>query len=96
MSVLFLGIVVGIAIRFIPDEPARHTITQFFRGAHGLFMVITRWVITIIPLGLFGFITTTVIQLRTGVDIKGIGQYLLIIVLANLIQGFANTIQKNP
>ena len=88
MSVLFLGIVVGIAIRFIPDEPARHTITQFFRGAHGLFMVITRWVIAIIPLGLFGFITTTVIQLRSGVDIKGIGEYLLIIVMANIVQGF--------
>ncbi len=88
LSVLFLGIVVGIAIRFIPDEPARHTITQFFRGAHGLFMVITRWVIDIIPLGLFGFITTTVVQLRGGVDIKGIGEYLLIIVLANLLQGF--------
>lgn len=88
MSVLFLGIVVGVAIRFIPEEPARHTITQFFRGAHGLFMVITRWVIAIIPIGLFGFITTTVVQLRSGVDIKGIGEYLLIIVLANLIQGF--------
>ena len=88
ISVLFLGIVMGIAIRFIPDEPARHTITQFFRGAHGLFMVITRWVIAIIPLGLFGFITTTVVQLRGGVDVTGIGEYLLVIVLANLVQGF--------
>ena len=88
ISVLFLGIVIGIAIRVIPDEPARHTITQFFRGAHGLFMVITRWVIAIIPIGLFGFITTTVVQLRGGVDVKGIGEYLLIIVLANLVQGF--------
>lgn len=88
ISVLFLGIVMGIAIRVIPDEPARHTITQFFRGAHGLFMVITRWVIAIIPIGLFGFITTTVVQLRGGVDVRGIGEYLLIIVLANLVQGF--------
>ena len=88
ISVLFMGIVMGIAIRVIPDEPARHTITQFFRGAHGLFMVITRWVITIIPIGLFGFITTTVVQLRGGVDVRGIGEYLLIIVLANLVQGF--------
>ena len=88
ISVLFLGIVIGIAIRVIPDEPARHTSTQFFRGAHGLFMVITRWVIAIIPIGLFGFITTTVVQLRGGVDVKGIGEYLLIIVLANLVQGF--------
>jgi Na+/H+-dicarboxylate symporter len=88
ISVLFLGIIVGVAIRFIPDVDARQTITHFFRGAHGLFMVITHWVIAIIPLGLYGFITTTVIQLRAGTAIKGIGEYLLIIVLANLVQGF--------
>ncbi|ASQ45547.1 dicarboxylate/amino acid:cation symporter [Legionella clemsonensis] len=88
MGVLLMGIVIGIAIRFIPEAEARHTITQFFRGAHGLFMVITGWVIAIIPVGLYGFIATTVVQLREGMAIKGIGEYLLIIVLANLIQGF--------
>ncbi len=87
MSVLFLGIIIGSAIRMIPDDDARYTITHFFRGAHGVFMVITRWVIAIIPIGLFGFITTTVVQLRTGISLKGIGEYLLIIVLANVIQG---------
>ena len=88
ISVLFMGIVVGIAIRFIPDVDARQTITHFFRGAHGLFMVITHWVIAVIPIGLFGFITTTVVELRGGTAIKGIGEYLLIIVLANVVQGF--------
>ncbi len=88
ISVLFMGIVVGIAIRFIPEPEARQTITQFFRGAHGLLMVITNWVIAIIPLGLYGFITTTVIQFREGAAFKGIGEYLLIVVLANLVQGF--------
>lgn len=88
MGVLLLGIIVGIAIRFIPDKEPRQAITAFFRGAHGLFMVITGWIIAIIPLGLFGFITTTVVQLRGGMAIKGIGSYLLVIVLANLVQGF--------
>lgn len=88
MSVLFLGIIVGIAIRYIPDEEPRQTITHFFRGAHGLFMVITKWIIAIIPIGLFGFISTTIDQLRSGVAIKGLGAYLSIIVLANLVQGF--------
>lgn len=87
LSVLFIGVVVGIAIRFIPDTEARNTITHFFRGAHGLLMVITRWVITIIPLGLYGFITSTVVQLRNGMEIAGIAKYLLVIVLANLVQG---------
>ena len=88
MAVLLLGIVIGIAIRFIPDTQSRDTVRAFFKGFHGLFMVITGWVIAIIPLGLFGFITTTVMQLQNGKDIKGIGSYLLIIVLANLVQGF--------
>ncbi len=87
ISVLLLGIVFGIAVRFIPDEEAKQTITQFFKGAHGLFMVLTRWVIAVIPIGLFGFITTTVIQFREGAELKGLGQYLLVVVLANVIQG---------
>ncbi len=87
ISVLLLGIVFGIAIRFIPDEDAKQTITQFFKGAHGLFMVLTRWVIAVIPIGLFGFITTTVIQFRQGAELKGLGQYLLVVVLANVVQG---------
>lgn len=88
MSVLFLSIIIGVAVRQIPEDDSRETLTHFFRGAHALFIVMTHWIIRIIPLGLFGFITSTVIQLRSGMDIKGIGEYLLIIVLANLIQGF--------
>lgn len=88
MGVLLLSIVIGFSVRQIPEEDVRQTITRFFRGVHGMFLVMTRWIITLIPLGLFGFITSTVVQLRSGMDIKGIGQYLLIIVLANLIQGF--------
>ncbi len=88
LSVLFLGIVIGIAVRFIPDQDARQTITHFFKGLHSLLMVMTRWVITIIPIGLYGFITTTVVELRSGGDLRGIGEYLAVIVMANLIQGF--------
>ncbi len=88
MGVLLLSIGIGFAVRQIPEEESRETLIRFFRGAHGMFLVMTRWIITIIPIGLFGFITSTVVQLRSGMDIKGIGEYLLIIVLANLIQGF--------
>ena len=44
--------------------------------------------VTIIPLGLFGFISVTVLELRQGIGLKGIGEYLAIVVLANLVQGF--------
>lgn len=88
LSVLLLGILVGIAIRFIPDNDAKNTLRNFFKGAHGLFFVITRWVIAILPLGVFGFMTVTVMELRQGMNISGILQYLMVIVAANLIQGF--------
>lgn len=88
ISVLLISIVFGIAIRFIPEPEARETIKQFFKGAHGLFMVVTKWVIAAIPLGLYGFITTTFVQLHAGMSINGIGKYLLVVVLANLVQGF--------
>lgn len=88
MSALLIGILVGVAIRFIPEVEAQHTMIHFFRGMHALLMVVTQWVIRIIPLALFGFITMTVTQLKGGLVIKGIGEYLLIVVLANLVQGF--------
>ncbi len=88
IGVLLVGAVIGIAIRYIRDTTARVTIANFFKGAHGIFLVVTGWVVKVIPIGLYGFITTTVIQLKEGLDLAGIGGYLAIVVLANLIQGF--------
>jgi len=87
IGVLMIGIVVGIAIRSIPDQAARQTVSHFFKGMHALFIVITKWIVAVLPLGLFGFVTVTVIQMRHGADIKGIGEYLAVVVCANLIQG---------
>lgn len=87
MAVLLMGVVVGIAIRYIPHENSKAAMVSFFKGAHDIFLVITGWVVAIIPLGLYGFITATALQFQKGMDIKGIGQYLLVIVLANLTQG---------
>ena len=88
MGVLLMSLVVGLAISFIPDEKARETISSFFKGAHGLFFVITGWIVNVIPLALFGFITTTLVQLQSGANMTGLTQYLLVIVLANVVQGF--------
>lgn len=87
MGVLLLGIVVGIAIRYIPEKSSKDAVTNFFQGMHGLFLVITKGVVKIIPLGLYGFITTTVIQMSEGINIAGIGEYLATVVSANLVQG---------
>ena len=87
MSVLIVALVIGAAIRFIPDERNRQIVSGFFQGLHSIFITLTRWVITLIPIALYSFIAVTVNQLRKGLDISGIGEYLGIIILANLVQG---------
>jgi len=87
MGALLVSMVVGVAIRYIPDEEPRSAITHFFKGAHAVFLVITGWIVKIIPIALFGFITTTIVQLRSGVNISGLTGYLTVIVLANVVQG---------
>ena len=88
MGVLIIAVLIGTAIRYINEEKSKETIINFFKGTHGIFLVITNWVVKIIPLGLFGFITTTIVQLREGMDITSLVEYLAIVVLANIIQGF--------
>ncbi len=88
MGVLMVGVFIGIAIRYIKEEQAKETIINFFKGAHGIFLVITNWVVKIIPIGLYGFITATVVQLQEGMDIMALSGYLAVILLANVIQGF--------
>lgn len=88
LSILIIGIIFGLAIRHIPHQHAKETVQNFFLGAHGLFLVITQWIIKIIPIGLFGFMTVTVLSLKQGMELKGLSLYLAVVVLANLIQGF--------
>ena len=87
MSILLIALLIGFAIPQIPDEKGRETLIRFFKGSHALVMVLTQWLIRIIPIALFGFIATTVVELRADNTVFGLLQYLSVIVLANLIQG---------
>ena len=87
MQILIIGVAIGLAIRLIPDAKAKDTVLYFFKGLHGIFFVITKWVVMILPIGVFGFITVVTTQLENGINFNGLGQYLSVIVLANLAQG---------
>jgi Na+/H+-dicarboxylate symporter len=88
LSVLLLSALIGVAIRYIEHQDSQKIIIHFFKGMHQLLFIITKWVIAILPIGLFGFITTTVAQIHHGLNLIGMGQYLSVIIFSNLIQGF--------
>jgi len=87
IAVLMIGIIIGLAITQIPDQDSKQSVAQFFKGIHNVLFVITKWVVFTLPIGIFSFVSVAVLQIEQGVSIEGIGQYLLVIVLANLIQG---------
>ncbi|GHT96256.1 hypothetical protein FACS1894122_14470 [Alphaproteobacteria bacterium] len=82
-----MGVVVGIAIRYMPDSSSRVLMNNFFKNIHEIFLIVVGWIIKILPIALFGFIATAVMQLKSGVNIKGFGGYLSVVVLANVVQG---------
>lgn len=88
MGVLLISIIISLSISFIPEEAPRNAINNFFKGAHGIFLVITSWIVKMIPIALFGFVTSTLVQLKNGTDITGLTKYLLVVVLSNIAQGF--------
>lgn len=87
ISILLMALLFGFAIRFIPDEQHKATVIAFIKGLYSIFIIISQAIIAILPIGLFGFITTTIMQFKQGTNIAGIAEYLIIIIGANLIQG---------
>ena len=88
LSILLISVVFGISIRSIENADAKRVLRSFFDGLHSIFFTITKFIVKILPIGLFGFILVSVKELKSGMDLNGMGNYFLIIILANLIQGF--------
>ena len=87
LSVLLISVIFGISIRLIQDGEAKKSIVSFFKGLHNIFFTITKFIVKVLPIGLFGFISVSILELKNGMDLKGMGGYFLVIILANLVQG---------
>ncbi|MDR0631880.1 MAG: dicarboxylate/amino acid:cation symporter [Holosporaceae bacterium] len=86
MGTLFMSIVIGIAIRCVPIKESQ-SLNNFFKMIQGMFLVIIGWVVKMLPLALFGFISTAIMQLKKGTNMKGLGGYLAVVLLSNVVQG---------
>ncbi len=87
LSILLISVIFGISIRSIEDADAKQVLKSFFDGLHSIFFTITKFIVKVLPIGLFGFILVSVKELKSGMDLNGMGKYFLVIILANLVQG---------
>jgi Na+/H+-dicarboxylate symporter len=87
LSVLLISAVIGISIRFIKESDAKNTVVLFFKGIQSVFFSITKIIVKIIPIGLFGFASVSVLEFKNGPNLSGLGSYFSVVVLSNLLQG---------
>lgn len=87
LAILLLSVAIGIAMHFIPNEEARKTIQNFFEGLHSILSTLIKWIVTILPIGLFGFISVGINELNASTSLQGMSAYFFVILVSNLLQG---------
>lgn len=87
LSVLLIAIVVGIAIRYIGEEENKKTILHLLGAVQSVLFFIVKGIIALLPLGIFGFTSLCTRDFSNGIALNGLGNYFLIVVSSNLLQG---------
>lgn len=87
LSVLLISAAVGIAIAKLPkDSRQQEVLMSFFSGLQSVLFTLVRWLIDVLPIGIFGFFTVLAMQLASGVALGGLGTYFVTVLSANFIQ----------
>lgn len=87
LSVLLIAAAVGLAIAKLPrDSRSQEILTAFFTACQDVLFVLVKWLIKVLPVGIFGFISALCVELATGVSIGGLGTYFATVLTANFLQ----------
>lgn len=87
IGVLFLALLFSFAIVSLPSQ-SRTVLHSFFSSIYMAIIAITRWIVAIMPIAIWAFITLFVRDFQKGLDVKSLTLYLTCVVAANLIQAF--------
>lgn len=85
IGVLFLAILLSVAILSLPTSN-RLTLHAFFSSLYAAIMKITGWVVRLMPIAIWAFITLFFKDWREGLEVKSLALYLICVIAANLIQ----------
>lgn len=88
LSVLLIAAAVGLAIAKMPEGESRKVLLAFFTGLQDVLFRIVGWVIKVLPVGIFGFVSVLAKDLASGIELGGLGTYFTVVLTANLVQMF--------
>lgn len=87
IGVLFIAMILSIAILSLPTQN-RVVLHSFFSSLYAAIMKITTWIVRLMPLAIWAFITLFIKDMRQGLEVKSLALYLACVILANLVQAF--------
>lgn len=87
IGVLFIAMMLSLAILSLPVQN-RSVLHSFFSSLYAAIMKITTWIVKIMPLAIWAFITLFFKDFREGLDVKSLALYLSCVIAANLVQAF--------
>jgi len=85
VSIMLLSLLIGVGITKLPHEQ-RLPIHQLLQSLFQIMMQLTRWIVGFMPVAIWGFMTSFVVEVSQGLSFSKIGLYLVTILSANLIQ----------
>lgn len=85
IGVLFIAIVFSLSILSLPKEN-RVVLHTFFSSLYASVMKMTSWIVKLMPIAVWSFLTLFIKDMNEGLEIKSLALYLTCVVAANLIQ----------
>ena len=85
IGVLFIAMLLSLATLSLPKEK-RATLHSFFSSLYAAVMQVTSWIVILMPIAIWAFITLFVKDFRQGLEIKSLALYLACVLIANFVQ----------
>lgn len=87
IGVLFLAMLLSFAIVTLPSQH-RSVLHSFFSSIYAAIIAITKWIVAVMPVAIWAFITLFMRDLNQGLDVKSLALYLTCVIAANILQAF--------
>lgn len=85
IGVLFIAMMLSLSILSLPEKN-RSVLHSFFSSLYAAIMKLTTWIVQLMPIAIWAFITLFVKDFREGLEVKSLALYLSVVLAANFVQ----------